>query len=141
MNVKTILITQLPLPYNKIGSWTTMYNYYLKESTHSIDYILGPKSGEELSNLIYINTDLTNFQKLERKFTKNKYKSLFNQLDKILNTTEKFIIQLVDNNGLAMPLNSFLEKKESVKTVTFNFFTTVILLSSIVLREEVFLEQ
>ena len=36
---KVILISQVPLPYSKIGSWTTLYQNYLS-SNHSIDCIV-----------------------------------------------------------------------------------------------------
>ena len=39
---KVILISQVPLPFSNIGSWTTLYKNYL-QGDHSIDYIICPE--------------------------------------------------------------------------------------------------
>lgn len=122
MKVKTILISQFPLPYHKIGSWTTMYNYYLTKYQHSIDYIIGTKPKEKLNTVNYINIDLSFVEKVQKKVTKNKYAKLFKEIEKLVKNDTKYIIQLVDNNGLVLPLHNFLTEKKLRKNCYLQFF-------------------
>lgn len=111
MSVKTILISQFPLPYHKIGSWTTMYNYYLNSNNNKIDYIFCPKPNKIADTVTYSFIDANKFEKVNIKLTKNKYLVLFSKLETILNSSEKYIIQVVDNHGLVFDLNKFLIEK------------------------------
>lgn len=49
---KVILISQFPLPYPKIGSWTTLYQNYLN-GDHAIDYIICEQPDEQFQNVEY----------------------------------------------------------------------------------------
>ena len=112
--VKSILILSTPLPYSKIGSWTTMYNFYIKNTNHQFDYIVCPKPDVELfPNVKYsFIEDRTFLSKIKTKLKfENRFQNYFSALDKIINVDEKYVIQIVDNSGLVIPLNEFLNKK------------------------------
>ena len=49
---KVILISQIPLPYSKIGSWTTLYDNYLKNDDE-IDIIICPYTAIQYPNKKY----------------------------------------------------------------------------------------
>ena len=103
---KVILISQVPLPFSKIGSWTTLYKNYLQKE-HQIDFIVCEPPETQFENVKYslVANDL--IFKIRRKIKKNRYLGYLEALDKILKPNEKYIIQIVDNFGIVKPLTSF----------------------------------
>lgn len=119
---KVILMSQVPLPFSEIGSWTTLYKNYLS-SNHSIDYIVCEQPERPFSSINYSIVNRNLVTKLEEKVTKNKYISYLIALRKILyNSDENFIIQIVDNHGIVKPLVDFLEKNNFRKKCYLQFF-------------------
>lgn len=113
-SVKVILLSQLPLPYSKIGSWTTMYNYLITQTTHKIDYIICPKPENEISSLQYQIVRKLNFiDKLKSKYLNksNRFNNYFEALSKLIKQDQKYIIHIIDNSGIVSPLNDFINKK------------------------------
>lgn len=123
MSVKTILISQFPLPYEHIGSWTTMYNYYLLHHKHKIDYLICPKSNIKIGGGIKVlNSNLSLSDKVFKRISKQKYFNIFKILKKIIRLDKKYIIQIVDNHGLVLPLNEFLLKENIRNKCYLQFF-------------------
>lgn len=118
---KVILISQIPLPYSHIGSWSTLYQNYLSNK-HQIDYIVCEKPDTFFPETIYSVVENTIWLKLQKKFLKNKYLGYFKALDKILLKDQKVIIQIIDNFGIVKPLINFLEKSGKRKQCYFQFF-------------------
>jgi len=111
--LKTILICQYPLPYAKIASWTNMYNYYLKYGKHNFDYIICPKPEKPLKDVSYAYINEASLKnKISTKFdTNNRFNSYFNALKTIVKPNEKYIIQIIDNSGLVIQLDTHLKEK------------------------------
>lgn len=108
---KVILISQMPLPYHKIGSWTTLYKNYLESDSHQIDFIICQEPLDKIKGINYSYVKTTLIDKLLRKINyDNRFISYFRALKKITKNDEKYIIQIVDNLGLAIHLNKFLLK-------------------------------
>lgn len=120
--VKTILISQFPLPYDGIGSWTTMYNYYLLQHSHKIDIIIAPPSKVKLDNVAYHTINYSFLDKVARKVTGNGYLKIFKLLKHIIKPSEKYIIQIIDNHGLVLPLQVFLMKQQLRENCYLQFF-------------------
>jgi glycosyltransferase involved in cell wall biosynthesis len=118
---KVILISQIPLPYSGIGSWTTLYHNYLSDD-HKVDYIICGKPEMTYPQIEYGIVMNTNWLKFQKKVLKNKYISFFNVLKKILEKDEKFIIQIIDNFGIVKPLIEFLEKQKKREKCYLQFF-------------------
>lgn len=121
-----ILLSQVPLPYFKIGSWTTLYNNYINNNSYNlIDYIVCPYTEKEYTNVSYscFENKKTFLQKTLIKLNLLNPKFYFlNALDTIINKKDKFIFKVVDNYGLISPLHSFLEKKGIRKNCKILFF-------------------
>lgn len=110
---KSILILTNPMPYSKIGSWTTMYNYYFQNTKHQFDYIICPKPDVDLFSTVEYSfvKPISFFSKLKVKFkVEHRLQNYFSALDKIIKSNEKYVIQIVDNSGLVVPLNKHLNK-------------------------------
>jgi len=118
---KVILISQIPLPYSNIGSWTTLYHNYLSND-HLVDYIICAKPENTYPQIEYKIISDTNWLKFQKRVLKNKYLGYFKALDSILEKDEKFIIQIVDNFGIVKPLINFLEKTGKIDKCYFQFF-------------------
>ena len=113
---KVILISQFPLPYAKIASWPNMYNYLLKKKLHHIDYIICPKNVEKSKNISYqVLRETTFLDKLKGKFLNKNYRySCYTEaLDKIITNNEKYVIQIIDNSGIVVPINAYLKSKHN----------------------------
>lgn len=121
-NIKTILISQFALPFSGIGSWTTMYNYYLLQHNHKIDIIIAPPSNEKLNNVAYYTLNYSVLDKVARKVTGNSYLKIFKLLKHIIKPSEKYIIQIIDNHGLVLPLQGFLKKHQLRDRCYLQFF-------------------
>ncbi|MEO6176121.1 MAG: glycosyltransferase family 4 protein [Flavobacterium circumlabens] len=119
--IKVILISQSPLPFAKIGSWTTLYKNYL-EHNHKIDCIVCPEPEHLFEGIQYSFTQLTFWHKLQRKFLKRKNPEYFQALDKIIVPGQKYIIQIVDNYGMVKALNKYLIAKGIDKQCYIQFF-------------------
>lgn len=118
---KVILISQFPLPYNKIGSWTTLYQNYLLQDSQ-IDVVVCPKPHYLFHKVIYSYVSQTLLAKYKNKLLRNNHQNFINALSKKLNENDKYIIQVVDNYGLINALNSFLIKKNIRKNCYIQYF-------------------
>lgn len=107
---KVILISQLPLPYPKIGSWTTLYKNYLNDD-HQIDYIVCEAPEKQFEGVKYAFVENTLRAKIIRKWKKNRYIGYLNALERLLQSDQKYIIQIVDNYGIVKPLLEMLTIK------------------------------
>ena len=120
-SVKVILLSQVPLPYSKIGSWPTLYKNYL-ENDHKIDYIVCPEPQELFNQIKYSFVNFTFISKLKSKLLKQKKTEYFQALDKVINNHEKYIIQVVDNYGMIKPLKKYLLSKGILDKCYIQFF-------------------
>ena len=123
--VKTILILTAPMPYSKIGSWTTMYNYYLQMGNHQIDYLVCPKPDvPSFEDITYSYVKSPNFfskVKSKLKLT-HRLQHYFLALDTIIIPNQKYIIQIVDNSGIVLPLNHYLKKNHKISNFYIQYF-------------------
>ena len=113
---KTILMSQFPLPYSRIGSWTTLYRGYLENAQNQIDIIICEKPDQYFDNIEYVLVEDSPGKRLMRKFSKKKHSHFITALEKAIRSKQQYIIQIVDNHGLA----------NSADNVTCNIFTTVL---------------
>ncbi|HEX8563111.1 MAG TPA: glycosyltransferase family 4 protein [Flavobacterium sp.] len=105
---KVILLSQFPLPYSKIGSWTTLYANYIQHHQHKIDYVVCPKPKQPFQQVQYSFIGDTFRNKVSRKFFGKSYSGYFDALKKIFKPYETYVIQVADNQGLIKPLVEFL---------------------------------
>lgn len=121
---KTILISQFPLPYSKIGSWTTMYNNYLK-NFNLVDIIICPKPSYQFSNIEYkyFRENKSIFDKVSQKLTlKKKWSGIFVALLKAINSHDRVVLQIVDNQGLCISIIKFLKDRGIRDNFYIQFF-------------------
>ena len=118
---ETILISQFPLPYHKIGSWTTMYGNYLT-SAHQIDHIICEKPHEKYSHIKY-HTFKRGFRlRIHQKLKKNNQIPYIKRLKKIIMPNGKYIIQIVDNFKLASQVVKFISLHYNRSDIYIQFF-------------------
>ncbi|WET01232.1 glycosyltransferase family 4 protein [Flavobacterium sp. YJ01] len=118
---KVILISQVPLPHNKIGSWTTLYKNYL-ENNHLIDYVVCEQPENKFERVEYRFVTNSFLEKIQKRLRKKTYLTYLKTIEKLLETQERYIIQIVDNFGIVKPLVDFLEKKGKRKHCYLQFF-------------------
>ena len=119
--MKVILISQIPLPYSNIGSWTTLYQNYL-DTQSGIDCIVCPRPEKKYRGLEYSFVKETFFDKVRRKFLKKKKLEYLSAIAKIIKKDQKYIFQLVDNFGMVKPLHDFLVKRGIREKCYLQFF-------------------
>lgn len=121
--VKTVLISNFPLPFLGIASWTSMINYHLSNDC-SIDYLICPKSE------ILVKKPKQYFMKPQNNFDKikiqllgvSKYNKYLHKLNEILFLEKYIIIQVIDNVGLMFAIIDFVQKRGQRKNVYLQFF-------------------
>ena len=120
--VKTILIANKSLPFSKIGSWTSMYDYYLQQE-HYIDYIICPKPKTKYKNIEYKFTDNNIFQKIKIKyFNYHKFNFILKEIEDIIEPNTKYIVQFVDSFAGVNYIIKNLNKKYKKKRFYYQFF-------------------
>ncbi len=110
--MKTILLSTYPLPYNEIGSWTTMYNYYLKNGNHKIDIIISPAVSDPIADIQYVFVKEPRFGKYRiSKLCKHcKYFHYWNRLEEVLSNIQYGIVHIIDNIGLLDTIHYYASK-------------------------------
>lgn len=124
-NTKIILISHLPLPCHKIGSWTKMYDNYLRGTNSKIDIIICPKPERSVyNNVEYLFYKKSLMHKLKSKLLKNRFYTILNKIFKLIkkNPTQKYIIQVVDNSGLLIKLCDFIFEKKLKNRIYIQYF-------------------
>lgn len=118
---KVILLSQIPLPYAKIGSWPTLYDNYFK-GNHQIDYIICPKIENEYENIVYSFLKEGFVQKIFSKLSNKQFSTFNKALKKIIKPNEQYIIQVVDNFKIIPELETFLRDSNLRKQCYIQFF-------------------
>lgn len=119
---KVILISQHPLPYHQVGSWSTLYKNYLTQNRHKIDHVICEKPHQPLENVSYTFVQKRWIDKLQQKRLKNPYIGYINALERTLKRGEKYVIQLVDNFGIIPHIQAFLTKNNLRQDCYLQFF-------------------
>ena len=97
---KVILVSQNPLPYHDIGSWTTMYKNYFESDNVFIDTIVCEEPKSRFKNVEYCIVPNTITTKLKKKLKKKPHQNYVDALLEHLKPNETYVIQIVDNFGL-----------------------------------------
>jgi glycosyltransferase involved in cell wall biosynthesis len=118
---KVILLSQHPLPFSSIGSWTTLYKNYL-QGEHQIDFIVCKPPEKQFRGVQYSLVANDFIFRLRRKINGNWYLGYLEALEKILSPNEKYIIQIVDNFGIVKPLHELLYSKGLRSNCYLQFF-------------------
>lgn len=105
---KVILISQIPLPYNRIGSWTTLYKNYFESGQSLIDIIICEKPENQFEGVTYGIVANNLRTKLNRRFLKKPHQAYIDCLFSQIKPREKYIIQIVDNFGFVKALYQYL---------------------------------
>jgi glycosyltransferase involved in cell wall biosynthesis len=107
---KVILISNIPLPFPNIGSWSTLYHNYLSKQ-HDVDYIICPKPNSEYVGIEYGFAENNSIDKLRKKLFGKDYNEYLMPLKKMIRPGEKYIIQVIDNPGIVRSLGEFLNSQ------------------------------
>jgi len=119
---KVILLSQFALPYSNIGSWTTLYANYITHHKHQIDHIICPRPNATFDQIEYGFIHVGAAIKIRRKFIGKDFKEYLRPLAKIVKPDQKYIIQIIDNYGLAPALHAFLIKNNLRKNCHIQYF-------------------
>jgi glycosyltransferase involved in cell wall biosynthesis len=118
---QVILISQVPLPFSNIGSWTTLYKNYLN-GEHQVDWIICEAPEQRFENVSYGIVKNNFITRVVKKWRKSNYLGYLEELDKVIDSNEKYLIQIIDNFGIIKPLETFLQKKDVRKNCYLQFF-------------------
>ena len=122
-NINTILISQFPLPFHKIGSWTTLYNNYITSSYNLIDIIICEAPQKNIyQNVDYQFIEKTFRTKLVKRITKQTKYEYLKAFTQVIEPNKKYIIQIIDNFGLASQLIDYLKNKKIKQNFYIQFF-------------------
>lgn len=116
-----ILLSQFPLPYSHIGSWTTMYRNYL-QSSHAIDAIVCAQPKQYFDNVHYQVVADNFWIQLRKKVSKNNHLAYIDALGKLIKPDQKYILQVVDNFGLVKALHKYIERNNLKEHCYLQFF-------------------
>lgn len=120
---KVILISQVPLPYHQIGSWTTLYKNYFGSDLIHIDSIVCEEPQIRFNDINYGIVSDNIVTKIKRRIKKKPHQDFIDTLLKLVEPNEKFIIQIIDNFGFAKALHTSLYHSPEIrKKLYIQFF-------------------
>lgn len=122
---KIVLLSTFPLPYHKIGSWTSMYDYYLKQENHLIDFIVCPPIDNKLNHYKKVSYHFVSeikYNRLTRFYFKYRYLRYLESVESILEKETDAAIKIIDNVTLLFELDDFLKKKNLRNKCKLIFF-------------------
>lgn len=122
MKIQTILLSNFPLPYQKIGSWTTLYHNYITSAHNQIDYIICKEPDSRYEHLSYVCVKTSFSSKIKAKFSGTTKGIYINALKEILKSNNKFVIQIVDDFNLATAIIKLLKFSEYRNNCYLQFF-------------------
>lgn len=122
MEIKTILISQFPLPYSKIGSWTNMYKQYIYSKNHQIDIIICKKPKKKFKSFNYNFVSGSSKYKIINFLYKKKKHEYIKALNRSIISDKKYIIQIVDDFNLLYEVDEFLRTKFNRDNFYIQFF-------------------
>lgn len=104
--VETILISEYPIPFKGIGSWTIMYTKLIINKK-IFNHIICPKPETKLN----LNYSFLKKNKFKIPYFNNRHLDYLNSLHKIIYKSDtKYVIHIVDNYGLIKPLLNYINK-------------------------------
>jgi glycosyltransferase involved in cell wall biosynthesis len=110
-NIKVILISHLPLPYHKIGSWTNRYDRYIKNTT-KVDVIICPKPElKEYDHVEYSYIKKHILYKIYAKLKTDRFYHYVNSISLFIKQYPRsvFLVHVVDNFGLLKSLIKYIQ--------------------------------
>lgn len=108
-NRPVVIFSHFPLPYDGIGSWTVMYDYYLS-GNHVVDAIICPKPSQKHPSLNYLKVNDGFVHKINRKINRtSKYTPHLKTLQEYITQEGDIILHVIDNPGFILELHQFLE--------------------------------
>lgn len=118
---KIVLIAQFPLPYNKIGSWSSLYKNYLDQE-NPVDYLICQKPDYFFKTIKYQIVKNNFWTFLFSKIKSNSHQPYIDALKKIIKKDTFYIIQIIDNTGLLFALNYYFIKNGNRKQFYIQYF-------------------
>ena len=119
--IKVILISQIPLPYNQIGSWSTLYSNYFVDN-HKVDIIICEKPLYYFAQIKYGIVRRDFIDKIKKNFFKINKAEYQRELEKTIKDDGRFVIQIIDNYGMVKPIHDLLQKMGLRKNCFLQFF-------------------
>ena len=122
--VKKVILSPLPLPYEGLGSWTTMYNYYLQHYEHAIDCIISPHVENRAEGIEYISVHEPKIAKdrISMYWKHYKYRRYWQALKNMIDSNRYVIVQIIDNIGLLRAIDAFARQTGRRKQIKILFF-------------------
>lgn len=118
---QVLLFSQFPLPYAHIGSWTTMYRNYFK-GDFQVDAVICPEPKERFPDLEYHIVTQGIWIDLRKRISANNHLAYIEAFRKLLRPDQRYILQVVDNLGLARALQQFIETEKLRDRCYLQFF-------------------
>lgn len=120
---KVVLVSQFPLPYSKIGSWTTLYKNYFESDEVLIDTIVCEEPESRFNNVGYSIVPNNFTTKVKKRLKKRPQQAYVDTLVNSLEPNESYIIQIVDNFGFAKAFyDHLIENNKLRKQLFVQFF-------------------
>ncbi|MCA0131974.1 glycosyltransferase family 4 protein [Winogradskyella alexanderae] len=115
MDAEVILISGLALPFHKVASWTNMYGYLLEKKKHPFNYIICPEPEVKSPHIKYqFLRKVSVFDKVKNKLpSQSSHGNYIEAIDKIIEPNKKYIIQIIDNSGIVIPIDRYLNEKHN----------------------------
>ena len=113
---KNILVSNIAIPSNEIGSWNVMLTNLIKLDNSIFDVIISPKSNSkfnDVDHLEILNRSLYN-KLLSRYKREYKYLNYWVKVKSLINKENRIIINIIDDINLLLAIN-FFSKRENLR--------------------------
>lgn len=118
---EVILVSEFPLPYNKIGSWSTLYKNYLSKK-NNIDFIVCNEPEYFFKDVNYQIVKNNFWTHIYKKITKKRHHFFIQSLSKLIKNDKKYIVQIIDNIGFLNSFEIYVKRKNNRHQFYIQYF-------------------
>jgi glycosyltransferase involved in cell wall biosynthesis len=122
--VATAVLTRVPIPRPKPGSWTTMFEFLFARGGHSIDYLICPSvpPDRRLPTVEYIEAADTSVPVLRRYLPGSRFVRFFRRLKQLCARHDALVLLLIDDYNLLFSVHEWLTRNGLREKTSIIFF-------------------
>ena len=113
--MKAVLLSAIPLPYHKIGSWDKRYTELILSEQNPFEYVICPevdKNKAKSNFATYLFANRYKYEKLLKLYYKYSYYFYLKKISSLLTQEKNLVIYIIDNVKLLNETHEFLVKKK-----------------------------
>ena len=123
-SVAAVVVTRIPIPRPKQGSWTQMFEALFAAGGHGIEYLICPPvaAGDRLPTVEYVPAFDTSVPVLRRYLPHSRFAYFYHRLKQLTAKHERLVVLIVDDYNLLFGVQEWLTRSGLRSRIAIVFF-------------------